>query len=89
MPMDDEADASAIEAGFPGWHIWKSDTGRWWAARKTTLPARKSSAGCAQYLESDSPEGLRNLIAADDALGGRLAPVEQPDEQGRNGDRDG
>jgi hypothetical protein len=82
--MDDETDTSAIEARFPGWHIWKSDTGRWWAARATTLPAAKSNAGCAQYLQSDSPDGLRDQITADNALSGRLTPAEPPDQNERN-----
>jgi hypothetical protein len=66
--MDEEAGAAEIEAEFEGWHVWKSDTGRWWAARKVTLTAGESSAGCAQYLEADSPGELRDQIIADEAL---------------------
>jgi hypothetical protein len=88
--MDDEARAAEIEAEFEGWHVWKSDTGRWWAALKATLTAGKSSAGCAQYLEADSPEGLRDQIAADEALSARLASMPQSVERGhRRNSQDG
>ncbi len=88
--MDDEAGAAEIEAEFEGWHVWKSDTGRWWAARKASLTAGKSSAGCAQYLEADSPEGLRDQIAADEALSARLASIRQSAEKGHGrGSQDG
>jgi hypothetical protein len=24
---------TALGAEFPGWHVWRSDRGRWWAVR--------------------------------------------------------
>jgi hypothetical protein len=66
--MNNEAGAAEIEAEFKEWHVWMSDTGRWWAARKATLTAAESSAGCAQYLESDAPGDLRDQIVAEEAL---------------------
>lgn len=74
--MDDEAGAAEIEAEFENWHVWMSDTGRWWAARKATLTAAESSTGCAQYLESDSPGGLREQIVAEETLSARTASSE-------------
>lgn len=73
--MNEDASAADFEVAFEGWHVWESDTGRWWAARKATLTAGESSAGCAQYLEADSPGELRDQIAAQDALSIRLASV--------------
>lgn len=84
--MDDEALIAGIEADFPGWHIWKSDTGRWWAARKATLTAGQSSAGCAQYLETDSPTELRVHIAADEALSVPLTSTPPSAGKGDRGD---
>jgi hypothetical protein len=84
--MDDEAGAAEIEAEFDGWHVWKSDTGRWWAARKMTLTAAESSAGCAQYLEADSPGELRDQIIADEALSARLASMPHSAERGHRRD---
>jgi hypothetical protein len=60
--MDDDARAAEIEAEFDGWHVWRSDTGRWWAARKASLTAEDLSAGCVQYLQADSPQELRDQI---------------------------
>jgi hypothetical protein len=75
-PMNDAADAAGIEAEFENWHVWVSDTGRWWAARKATLTAAESSTGCAQYMESDSPGDLREQIAAEETLSARSASPE-------------
>jgi hypothetical protein len=72
-PMNDDARTGDSEGEFAGWHVWESNTGRWWAARKATLTAAQSSAGCAQYLEADSPGELRDQIAAEEALSTRLA----------------
>jgi hypothetical protein len=74
--MNDETGAAEIEAEFGNWHVWMSDTGRWWAARKATLTAAESSTGCAQYLESDSPEELRDQIAAEETPSARIASPE-------------
>ena len=74
--MNDEAGAAEIEAEFENWHVWMSDTSRWWAARKATLTAAESSTGCAQYLESDSPGDLREQIAAEETLSARIASPE-------------
>jgi hypothetical protein len=71
--MNNETNAAEIEAEFGDWHVWMSDTGRWWAARKATLAAAESSAGCAQYLEADSAWDLRDQIAAQQALSARVA----------------
>ena len=42
-----------LEAEFPGWHIWRSSAGRWWATRTGTVPRREDmgtgrvmTAGC-------------------------------------------
>ena len=74
--MNDEAGAAEIEAEFENWHVWMSDTGRWWAARKATLTAAESSMGCAQYLESDSPGSLRDQIADEENPSARMASPE-------------
>ncbi len=87
--MNDEAGAAEIEAEFEGWHVWMSDTSRWWAARKATLTAAESSAGCAQYLEAESPGELREQIVAEEALSARVAGKLQPSERCHRKDSDG
>ena len=71
--MNDEAGAAGIEAEFRNWHVWMSDTGRWWAARKANLTVAESSTGCVQYLDADSPGDLRDQIAAEETLSARVA----------------
>jgi len=83
--MGDEASAARLETEFEDWHVWVSDTGRWWAARKATLTAAESSAGCAQYLEADLRGGLRDQIEAEQVLSARVASMPQAVE--RNGGR--
>jgi hypothetical protein len=81
--MNDEPGAAELEAEVEDWHVWMSDTGRWWAARKATLTAAESSAGCSQYLEADSAGDLRDQIAAEDALSARLASMSPSVERWR------
>jgi hypothetical protein len=88
--MDDEAGTADLEAEFEDWHVWMSDTGRWWAARKATLTAAESSAGCAQYLEAEVRGDLRELIAAENALSARVASMPHSiDRWHRRDNRDG
>jgi hypothetical protein len=86
--MNDEASAAEIEAEFEAWHVWMSDTGRWWAARRATLTAAESSAGCAQYLETDSSGELRELLAAEEAQCAPAASPSQPTDRSQRKDHD-
>ena len=54
-----------LEAAFGGrWGIWLSDTGRWWAARRTALSSAELSAGCVPFLRADGPAQLAERISA-------------------------
>ncbi|MEU8342283.1 hypothetical protein SAMN05443665_1023125 [Actinomadura meyerae] len=64
---------AAIEGEFPGWQVWRSDAGRWYATRSGDLTDAELQAGCAMTVAADDAEGLRRLLA------------EQ--ERGRPGDR--
>lgn len=55
------AEVRAIAEANPGWHIWMSDTGSWWA---TTLYCPAYRDGCGTTIEGGTPEGLRREIAA-------------------------
>jgi hypothetical protein len=64
------AAAAAIEAEFGGrWGVWLSDTGRWWAARTSTLTSDQANAGCVPFIEADSPGELIEHIRQQDRLG--------------------
>jgi hypothetical protein len=54
---------AAIEADFPGWQVWRSDAGRWYATRSGDLSDAELQAGCAMTVAADDPAGLRGLLA--------------------------
>jgi hypothetical protein len=61
------ATADAIEAEFGGrWGIWLSDTGRWWAARTSTLTSAQLNTGCVPFVQAGSPAGLTERIREQD-----------------------
>lgn len=59
--------AAAIREQFPGWTIWVSDTGRWWAFEKTELTAADVAAGCVPFLHTDESDTLARQIRAQQA----------------------
>jgi hypothetical protein len=72
MPaLPDHADALHYE--FPGWALWISGTGRWWASRRDALSAADLAAGCVPFLHADTPESLAAQLRAQKALRPRQA----------------
>ena len=68
---------AGIRAASPGWSIWRSDEGRWWATRRSPLrPSRW-------------PEGYALTVSADDAGALRSAISSQPNEARPGRDRKG
>jgi hypothetical protein len=70
--------AKALEAIFDGrWGVWLSDTGRWWATRRTALTAAELAAGCVPFLRADTESQLAEHIQAQedltDEVGGQIA----------------
>ncbi|WP_106400053.1 hypothetical protein [Actinocorallia populi] len=58
--MVDFADLKAsIESEHPGWVVWRSDAGRWYATRSGDLTDAQLNAGLAMTLASDDETGLR------------------------------
>ncbi|GLW62480.1 hypothetical protein Arub01_07240 [Actinomadura rubrobrunea] len=53
---------AAIEAEFPGWLVWRSDAGRWYATRSGDLTDAQLQAGYAMTVAADDPDGLRRLL---------------------------
>jgi hypothetical protein len=61
--------AETLEAAFGGrWGIWLSDTGRWWATRRSPLTAAGLTAGCVPFLRADTPDQLAERIQAQETL---------------------
>ena len=54
-----------VEADFPGWHIWHSNAGRWWATR-TGMVARRDDLGTGRVmtLDADNAAALREQLTA-------------------------
>lgn len=63
MPHGDQAKA-LIQTRFPGWVIWLSDAGRWYATRRGRLSDDELHAGYAMTVAADTPERLAALLAA-------------------------
>jgi hypothetical protein len=62
-----------LEADFPGWHIWRSNAGRWWATRTGSVLRREDlGTGRVMTLDSDDDPGLRDQLAAQSTLDGQL-----------------
>lgn len=61
MSMETEA----LRERYPGWQVWQSDRGYWWATRRRTrnLPATVSLT----VGDVGSPDELASLIEADEA----------------------
>ena len=61
--MVDFADLkAAIESEFPGWLVWRSDAGRWYATRTGDLTDAQLQAGFAMTVAADDSAGLRELL---------------------------
>ena len=53
---------AAIEGDFPGWQVWRSDAGRWYATRSGDLSDAQLQAGYAMTVAADDSAGLRRLL---------------------------
>jgi hypothetical protein len=51
-----------MRAAFPGWNVWRSDEGGWWASRRRPLRPSRWPAGYALTVAADEARGLRELI---------------------------
>ena len=56
----------SIEEDFPGWGVWRSDTGRWWAFRTGADPLtiNQLRAGCRLLVRADTGAALRSAVHA-------------------------
>jgi hypothetical protein len=58
-----------LEAEFPGWHVWRSNAGRWWATRTGSVLRRQElGTGRVMTLDSDDEHGLRDQLSAQATL---------------------
>jgi hypothetical protein len=59
---DFEGVKAAIEEEFPGWLVWRSDAGRWYATRSGDLTDAQLQAGLAMTVAADDSQGLWELL---------------------------
>lgn len=64
--VDDQI--SAIEAEFPRWQAWMSDTGDGWAAVRSTLTPGQVAAGCVSFLRAADANELVQRIREQEQL---------------------
>jgi len=70
-----------LEAEFPGWHVWRSNTGRWWATRTGAVLRREDlGIGRVMTVDADDVGSLRKLLLAqsrlDSEVSGLVTPVD-------------
>ncbi|RAY13514.1 hypothetical protein DPM19_20935 [Actinomadura craniellae] len=53
---------AAMQEEFPGWIVWRSDAGRWYATRSGDLTDAQLRAGYAMTVAADDSTGLRALL---------------------------
>lgn len=53
---------TGIRAAFPGWNVWRSDEGCWWASRRHPLRPSRWPAGYALTVAADEGSELCALI---------------------------
>lgn len=59
---DFESLKATIEDDFPGWIVWRSDAGRWYATRSRDLTDAQLEAGYAMTVAADDSPGLCDLL---------------------------
>ena len=62
-----------LEAEFPGWHIWHSNAGRWWATRTGSVLRREDlGTGRVMTLDADDERGLSDQLASQAVLDSQI-----------------
>ena len=62
-----------LEAEFSGWHIWRSNAGRWWATRTGSVLRREDlGTGRVMTLDADDERELRDQLTNQGTLDSEL-----------------
>jgi hypothetical protein len=62
-----------LEAEFPGWHIWRSNAGRWWATRTGSVLRRDElGTGRVMTVDADDEPSLRHQLGTQAELDSEL-----------------
>lgn len=53
-----------LQAEFSGWHIWRSNAGRWWATRTGSVLHREElGTGRVMTVDADDEASLREQLS--------------------------
>ena len=64
-----------LEAEYPGWHIWHSNAGRWWATRTGSVLRRDDlGTGRVMTIDADDEAALRAQLIAQVSLDEQVEP---------------
>lgn len=67
-PSTESTRVEEIEAEFPAWSVWVSDTGNWWASLRGALTLDQIAAGCSPFVRSEDADELLCDLADREAL---------------------
>ncbi|GII76654.1 hypothetical protein Sru01_16360 [Sphaerisporangium rufum] len=66
---DSLAALRTVLRGFTeGWHIWRSDHGRWWATRDRPFDAQAARDGAARTVDGDTEVEVRRAISEQESI---------------------
>jgi len=58
-----DEEVAELEEEFPGWHVWRSNAGRWWATRTGAVLRRDDlGTGRVMTVDADDVGSLRNQL---------------------------
>lgn len=63
---------------IPGWRLWVSANGRWWALQQVALTAAQVAAGCRPLIYAADSPALVTLISAQNDLRAMTAAQRMP-----------
>jgi hypothetical protein len=72
------ADLATISQDFPGWHAWRSSTGRYWATRRGNLSSPGYGSDWCMTIDADDEAGLRDVLRKQELLTGQSAIGKEP-----------
>jgi hypothetical protein len=69
-----DEELAELEAEFPGWHVWRSNAGRWWATRTGAVLRRDDlGTGRVMTVDADDVGSLRNELHMQARLDGEVS----------------
>jgi len=61
---------AALALDFPGWHLWQSRSGEYWAVRREDTAAPQEPGGCCKFARGATLEELRAELSVQERLAG-------------------